>query len=73
MRQARTLETAVDKGGPYTFTGVAIGGEKSLDVCSKDERCNTLIQPNKIVPKIKNLLLLLLLLAELEYVKNIIN
>lgn len=28
MRQARTLETAGDKGGPYTFTGVAIGGEK---------------------------------------------
>lgn len=28
-RQAKTLETAVDKGGPYTFTGVAIGGEVS--------------------------------------------
>jgi hypothetical protein len=24
-RQARTLDTAVDMAGPYTFTGVAIG------------------------------------------------
>ena len=31
-RQAKTLDTAVDMGGPYTFTGVAIEGSSSSSV-----------------------------------------